>query len=134
MAGKATPLKAALLDQTLIAGLGNIYVCEALHRAGTFAAPDRRHAGAEGWRRRPRVRCGSPPAIKAVLTEAVEAGGSSLRDYRHTDGALGTFQHGFRAYDREHDPMPEPALPRHDRPHRAERTLDLLLRGVPAVR
>ncbi|HEX4765098.1 MAG TPA: bifunctional DNA-formamidopyrimidine glycosylase/DNA-(apurinic or apyrimidinic site) lyase [Lichenihabitans sp.] len=100
LAGKAAPLKAALLDQRLIAGLGNIYVCEALHRAGLSP---RREAGSIVRRD------GAPTAraarlaetIRAVLSEAVEAGGSTLRDYRQADGALGTFQHGFRAYDRE---------------------------------
>lgn len=107
LAGKATPLKAALLDQTLIAGLGNIYVCEALHRArlsprriaGTLARKD----GGTTARASRLALC-----IRQVLAEAVEAGGSSLRDYRHTDGALGTFQHGFRAYDREHAPCGTP--------------------------
>ncbi len=101
MAGRAAPLKAALLDQKLIAGLGNIYVCEALHRAGLSP---RRRAGSIV------LKTGAPSAravrlaeaIRQVLTEAVEAGGSTLRDYRHADGSLGTFQHGFRAYDREH--------------------------------
>ncbi|GAC1340738.1 MAG: bifunctional DNA-formamidopyrimidine glycosylase/DNA-(apurinic or apyrimidinic site) lyase [Beijerinckiaceae bacterium] len=104
-AGKAAPLKAALLDQRLIAGLGNIYVCEALHRAhlsprraaGTLArrngAPtDRAHRLAE--------------IIPQVLNEAVEAGGSSLRDHRQTDGTLGLFQHNFRVYGREGKPCP----------------------------
>ncbi len=106
-AGKQTPLKAALLDQTLIAGLGNIYVCEALHRAGLsprrIASTLARKDG--GTTLRAERLAG---LIKVVLQEAVEAGGSSLRDYRHTDGALGTFQHGFRAYDREHEPCQTP--------------------------
>ena len=107
MAGKVAPLKAALLDQTLIAGLGNIYVCEALHRAGLSP---RRAAGTLARRDgAPTVRAQRlAGAIRAVLAEAVEAGGSSLRDYRGTDGALGLFQHGFRAYDREHEPCPTP--------------------------
>ena len=104
-AGKATPLKAALLDQTLIAGLGNIYVCEALHRAGLSP---RRAAGTLAKAN------GSPTAraiklagvIKAVLLEAVAAGGSSLRDHRQTDGSLGYFQHSFKVYDRVDDPCP----------------------------
>lgn len=106
LAGKAAPLKAALLDQTLIAGLGNIYVCEALHRAGLSP---RRAAGTLV------KRDGSPTAraqklavvIKEVLLEAVAAGGSSLRDHRQTDGTLGYFQHTFRVYDREGDPCPK---------------------------
>ncbi len=105
--GKATLLKAALLDQKLIAGLGNIYVCEALHRAGLSP---RRAAGSIV------TKSGAPSAratrlaqsIRDVLTEAVEAGGSTLRDYRHADGSLGTFQHGFRAYDREDEACQTP--------------------------
>ncbi|TAL81499.1 MAG: bifunctional DNA-formamidopyrimidine glycosylase/DNA-(apurinic or apyrimidinic site) lyase [Beijerinckiaceae bacterium] len=104
-AGKAAPLKAALLDQTLIAGLGNIYVCEALHRAGLSP---RRAAGSLVRKN------GSPTdhadllakVIREVLEEAVEAGGSSLRDHRQTNGALGYFQHCFRVYDREGAPCP----------------------------
>ena len=99
-AGKQTPLKAALLDQRLIAGLGNIYVCEALHRAGLSP---RRLAGTiagRGGRTTARsTRLAS--CVRQVLEEAVEAGGSTLRDFRHADGTLGTFQHGFKAYDRE---------------------------------
>jgi formamidopyrimidine-DNA glycosylase len=99
-AGKSAPLKAALLDQTLIAGLGNIYVCEALHRAGLSP---RRTAGTLARK------TGAPTeradllarVIRDVLEEAVAAGGSSLRDHRQTDGALGYFQHNFRVYDRE---------------------------------
>ena len=104
-AGKTTPLKAALLDQTLIAGLGNIYVCETLHRAGLSP---RRAAGTLVRRD------GTPTAranrlavvIPEVLLEAVAAGGSSLRDHRQTDGSLGYFQHGFRVYDRFDSPCP----------------------------
>ncbi len=106
-AGKATPLKAALLDQKLIAGLGNIYVSESLHRAGLSP---RRMAGTLA------TRAGGPTAgahrlaaaIRAVLEEAVAAGGSTLRDYAHTDGSLGYFQHAFRVYDREAEPCPTP--------------------------
>ena len=97
--GRAAPLKAALLDQKNIAGLGNIYVCEALHRAGLSPL---RAAGTL-------VASGKPAAslkrlataIGDVLQEAIAAGGSSLRDHRQTDGALGYFQHSFRVYDRE---------------------------------
>lgn len=107
MAGKAAPLKAALLDQRLIAGLGNIYVCEALHRAGLSP---RRAAGtlarADGAPTARAMRLAG--AIRMVLDEAVAAGGSTLKDYRHTDGELGTFQHGFRAYDREDEACPNP--------------------------
>jgi formamidopyrimidine-DNA glycosylase len=106
-AGKATPLKAALLDQRLVAGLGNIYVCEALHRAGLSP---RRLAGTIAGRggtttiRAERL----ATAIRDVLAEAIEAGGSTLRDYAHTDGSLGYFQHAFRVYDREGEPCPRP--------------------------
>jgi formamidopyrimidine-DNA glycosylase len=105
--GKAAPLKAALLDQRLVAGLGNIYVSEALHRAGLSP---RRAAGTivrkDGGPKASAVRLAAE--IKAVLAEAVEAGGSSLRDYAHTDGSLGYFQHAFRVYDREGSPCPRP--------------------------
>lgn len=93
-AGRRTPLKAALLDQRNIAGLGNIYVCEALHRARL--APER---SAASLTRDEAERLA--PIIRDVLSEAIEAGGSTLRDYRHEDGSLGYFQHAFRVYDRE---------------------------------
>ena len=92
--GRNTPVKAALLDQRIVAGLGNIYVCEALYRAGISPV---RKAGRIG---EARVRA-LVPIIRDVLSEAIEAGGSSLRDYRQADGELGYFQHTFRAYDRE---------------------------------
>ena len=94
LAGRNTPVKSALLDQRIIAGLGNIYVCEVLFRAGI--SPDRR-AGALD----PDHAAGLVPIIRHVLTEAIEAGGSSLRDYRQADGELGYFQHAFRVYGRE---------------------------------
>lgn len=105
LAGKKTSLKAALLDQRLVAGLGNIYVCEALFRArlsplreaATLAS---RNGGATPASRR------LAAAIRAVLEEAIAAGGSSLRDHRRTDGALGEFQHSFRVYGREGEPCP----------------------------
>ncbi|WP_343116396.1 bifunctional DNA-formamidopyrimidine glycosylase/DNA-(apurinic or apyrimidinic site) lyase [Ostreiculturibacter nitratireducens] len=95
--GRATPIKAALLDQRVVAGLGNIYVCEVLHRAGIHP---RRKAGAISAARV----AGLVPIIREVLSEAIEAGGSSLRDYRRADGELGYFQHTFRVYDREGEP------------------------------
>ena len=95
--GRNTPVKSALLDQRLVAGLGNIYVCEVLYRAGI--SPSRK----AGRIAAPRV-AGLVPIIRAVLQEAIEAGGSSLRDYRQADGELGYFQHGFRVYDREGQP------------------------------
>jgi len=98
--GKKTSLKAALSDQHVVAGLGNIYVCEALHRARLsptrLASTIATRAGAPNERARALVE-----GIKAVLRDAIEAGGSSLRDHRRTDGELGLFQHNFRVYDRE---------------------------------
>ena len=97
--GSRTPIKAALLDQRHVAGLGNIYVNEALHRAGISP---RRLAGRISARRlEPLV-----GHIRDVLNEAIEAGGSSLRDHRQTDGSLGYFQHNFRVYDQDGRPCP----------------------------
>jgi formamidopyrimidine-DNA glycosylase len=104
-AGKKTSVKAALLDQRIVAGLGNIYVCEALNRskisprrmASTLAT----RAGAPQERTGPLV-----DSIKAVLADAIEAGGSSLRDHKQTNGDLGYFQHRFRVDDREGKPCP----------------------------
>jgi formamidopyrimidine-DNA glycosylase len=105
-AGKKTSLKAALLDQTVVAGLGNIYVCEALHRA--HLSP-RRRAATIATRGAPNARATAlVEAIKAVLNAAIKAGGSSLRDHRQTDGELGYFQHHFRVYDREGEPCATP--------------------------
>jgi formamidopyrimidine-DNA glycosylase len=101
LAGRRTPIKAALLDQRIVAGLGNIYVCEALFRAGISP---RRLAGSLGHRRIARL----TGAIRAVLTEAIAAGGSSLRDYRQADGELGYFQHAFDVYGREGAPCRKP--------------------------
>ncbi|MEM7438724.1 MAG: bifunctional DNA-formamidopyrimidine glycosylase/DNA-(apurinic or apyrimidinic site) lyase [Pseudomonadota bacterium] len=92
--GKNTPVKAALLDQRIIAGLGNIYACEALWRTGIHPA---RKAGKIGRKRVEAL----VPAIRDVLSEAIEAGGSSLRDHRQASGELGYFQHSFAAYGRE---------------------------------
>ena len=94
LAGRRTPIKAALLDQRVVAGLGNIYVCEAMHRAGI--APSRPAADVTGAQA---VRLASE--IKATLAEAIAAGGSSLRDYVQPDGELGYFQHAWRVYGRE---------------------------------
>jgi formamidopyrimidine-DNA glycosylase len=102
--GKRTPIKAALLDQRVVAGLGNIYVCEALFRAGISP---RRLASSVAGARAGRLM----PAIKSVLKEALAAGGSSLRDYAHADGELGYFQHHFRVYDREGKPCPNCGKP-----------------------
>jgi formamidopyrimidine-DNA glycosylase len=95
--GRRTPIKSALLDQRVIAGLGNIYVCEALFRA--HISPKRLALSV------PKVRLPELVAvIKAVLRDAIKAGGSSLRDYTKADGALGEFQHHFAAYDRAGEP------------------------------
>jgi len=97
---KRAPLKAALLDQKLIAGLGNIYVCEALWRAGL--SPLRIAGTIAGKQGRPTARSERLAiAIRAVIADAIAAGGSSLRDYRQADGSLGYFQHTFNVYDRE---------------------------------
>lgn len=108
--GRKAPVKAALLDQRAVAGLGNIYVSEALYRAhirptataGSLVAGD-----------------GGPTraledlvtAVRQVLTEAIAAGGSTLRDFRAADGELGYFQHRFQVYDREGEPCPTPGCP-----------------------
>ncbi len=98
LAGRRAPIKAALLDQRTVAGLGNIYVCEALHRAGV--SPNRQAASVAGRDRAERL----ARAIRDVLDEAIAAGGSTLRDYARTDGELGYFQHAFAVYDREGEP------------------------------
>jgi formamidopyrimidine-DNA glycosylase len=107
LAGRSAPLKAALLDQTLIAGLGNIYVCEALWRA---RLSPRRAAGTLVKRDgRPTARLiRLVEAVRAVIADAIEAGGSSLRDYVQADGGLGLFQHRFAVYDREGAPCQRP--------------------------
>ena len=94
---KKTPIKSALLDQRVIAGLGNIYACEALFRSRI--SPKRQAAKVKAVRLDVLA-----PAIKRVLQEAIRAGGSSLRDYRQTNGELGYFQKVFAAYDREGEP------------------------------
>ncbi len=107
-AGKKTSVKAALLDQRIVAGLGNIYVCEALNRS---------HISPKRMASTLATRSGAPhertellvPAIKTVLADAIAAGGSSLRDHRQTSGELGYFQHRFRVYDREGKACPTKA-------------------------
>lgn len=105
--GRTAPVKALLLDQRLIAGLGNIYVCEALHRAGisplTAGGKLVTAAGRPGA-----ALARLPDAIRDVLDAALAAGGSSLRDHRQADGSLGYFQHSFRVYDREGAACPTP--------------------------
>lgn len=93
LAGRKTPVKTALLDQTVVAGIGNIYACEALFDAGIHPrSPAANIRGARAER--------LALALKDVLRKALAAGGSSLRDYQKTDGALGYFQHHFSVYDR----------------------------------
>ncbi len=103
-AGRAAPAKALLLDQRIVAGLGNIYVCEALFRAGI----DPRRAGGRIGKARVAALAA---AIPAVLIEAIAAGGSSLRDHAAPDGTLGYFQTGFKVYGREGQPCPACARP-----------------------
>lgn len=106
-AGRQAPLKSFLLDQTVIAGLGNIYVCEALFRARL--SPRRRASCLAMRGGKPTDRCDRlVTAIRDVLQEAIAAGGSTLRDYRHADGALGYFQHAFQVYGREGTPCAAP--------------------------
>jgi formamidopyrimidine-DNA glycosylase len=95
--GRRTPLKAALLDQRVVAGLGNIYVCEALFRAGL--SPRRIASSVTGGRAARLV-----AAIRATLGDAIAAGGSSLRDYVQPSGELGYFQHAWKVYGREGQP------------------------------
>ena len=97
--GRKTAIKAALLDQKTLAGLGNIYVCEALFRAGL--SPRRKAATVQGVRAARLTQ-----AIRAVLLEAIAAGGSTLRDHKQPDGELGYFQHSFKVYGRESEPCP----------------------------
>ena len=97
--GKKAPIKAALLDQSVIAGLGNIYVCEALWRAKI--SPKRQSQSIPGQRA-----ARLAPAINDVIAEAIEAGGSSISDFASASGELGYFQHRFAVYDREGQPCP----------------------------
>ena len=104
-AGKKTSLKAALLDQTVVAGVGNIYACEALFRARL--SPKRIASTIADRNGSPNDRAATlADAIRAVLSDAIKAGGSSLRDHRRADGSLGDFQHNFLVYDREGKPCP----------------------------
>ncbi|HEY1982645.1 MAG TPA: bifunctional DNA-formamidopyrimidine glycosylase/DNA-(apurinic or apyrimidinic site) lyase [Xanthobacteraceae bacterium] len=108
--GKKTSLKAALLDQRVVAGLGNIYVCEALHRA--LLSPKRMASTIADRKGEPNERAARlVDSIKTVLNAAIKDGGSSLRDHRLTDGDLGMFQHNFRVYDREGEPCRTPGCP-----------------------
>lgn len=99
--GKNTPIKSALLDQRIIAGLGNIYVCETLFRCGI--SPKRKAGNLSNARVQTLI-----PVIRQVLLDAIKAGGSSLKDFRQADGELGYFQHSFDVYDRENQPCRTP--------------------------
>lgn len=99
LAGKRGPIKTVLLDQRVVAGLGNIYVCESLFFAGL--SPKRKAYSVQGERAERLVR-----AIRDVLSRAIEAGGSSLRDYVQSSGELGYFQHSWAVYGREGEPCP----------------------------
>lgn len=101
LAGRATPIKSALLDQRIVAGLGNIYVCEALWRAGISPTRQARDITSRQIATLTRI-------IRDVLNDAIAAGGSSLRDYRQADGELGYFQHSFAVYGREGEPCRTP--------------------------
>ena len=100
-AGRKQAVKTVLLDQSVVAGLGNIYVCEALHRA---RISPRRQAGKVGRTTAARL----VEAIRAVLEEAIAAGGSTLRDFAQADGLSGLFQHAWAVYGREDEPCPRP--------------------------
>lgn len=102
--GRAAPVKSLLLDQRIVCGLGNIYVCEALWRSGIAPALP---GGKISAKRLETL----ATAIRAVLEEAIEAGGSSLRDYRQASGELGYFQHRFAVYGREGEPCARPGCP-----------------------
>lgn len=106
LSGKNTPIKTALLDQHIVAGLGNIYVCEVLFRAGI--SPRRKAANIAAAKV-----AGLVPIIREVLAEAIASGGSSLKDYRQADGELGYFQHAFRVYGREGAPCATPGCTGH---------------------
>ncbi len=100
LAGKKGPIKTALLDQKVVAGVGNIYACEALHRSGISP---KRIAGTVAGKRAD----GLATAVRTVLEEAIRSGGSTLRNYSSTSGELGYFQHRFQVYDKEDTPCPK---------------------------
>jgi DNA-formamidopyrimidine glycosylase len=129
--GKFAPLKAALLDQRLVAGLGNIYVCEALFRAGLHPEAEAGSIATATGRPRPAAHA-LAQIIRDVLEEAVAAGGSTLRDFAHADGSLGYFQHRFRVYDREGEALRHCRLRRKRQAAGTIGPLDLLLRELSA--
>jgi formamidopyrimidine-DNA glycosylase len=102
-AAKKVDLKALLMDQRIIAGLGNIYVCEALFRAGLSPSMPAARLATRTAKPTPAARR-LVPQIKAVLLEAIRAGGSTLRDYKQADGSIGAFQNAFQVYGREGEP------------------------------
>jgi len=106
-AGKRAPMKAALLDQRVVAGLGNIYVSEALHRAHILPTREARTLVLKSGQPSKRLE-GLADGVRTVLLEAIDAGGSTLRDFRDADGGSGYFQHRFAVYDREGKPCPTP--------------------------
>jgi formamidopyrimidine-DNA glycosylase len=110
--GRKSPLKAALLDQRLIAGLGNIYVSEALWRSGLSPLRAAGTISEKGKKAAARANA-LAEAVRSVIADAIEAGGSSLRDYIQADGSLGYFQHSFSVYDREGEPCPTPGCKGH---------------------
>ena len=131
-ASKKTSLKAALLDQRVVAGLGNIYVCEALFRA--HLSPRRQAATLASKKGEPTDHARRlVAAIHAVLNQAIKAGGSSLRDHRQTSGELGYFQHSFQVYDREGEKC-QTAMPGPRGDFNPERTIDLLAPEVPEMK
>ncbi|KQT48522.1 5-hydroxymethyluracil DNA glycosylase [Devosia sp. Leaf420] len=105
--GKKAPIKAALLDQRVVAGLGNIYVAEALHRAHILPTIEARTLLTKAEKPKKALEDLSY-AVREVLIEAIEVGGSTLRDFRNAEGGSGYFQHRFAVYDREGDPCPTP--------------------------
>ena len=105
--GKKTPIKSALLDQRVVAGLGNIYVAEALHRSHILPTVLAGRLVTSKGKPKP-VLEDLASAVRQVLIEAIEVGGSTLRDFRNADGGSGYFQHRFAVYDREGEPCPTP--------------------------
>jgi formamidopyrimidine-DNA glycosylase len=106
-AARKLDLKALLMDQRIVAGLGNIYVCEALFRAGLSPFKPASRLATKAGKPRPEAER-LVPQIKAVLADAIRAGGSTLRDYKQADGSIGAFQNQFQVYGREREPCSRP--------------------------